>query len=155
MPIIPGHTITRAQVVREAQRWIGTPYHHGQTVQGPHGGVDCAMLMAGVFSAVGYLPPFDVAHYPPDWFLNNRAERYLGVVLEYAREIEPDQAGAGDVVLFCLGADRARYAHGAIIDAPGMPNIIHASSDARMVRPQQAGEGRLRELQMRFFSIWE
>jgi len=155
MPIVKGHSVTRNAVVAEARRWVGTPYHHGQMVKGPQGGVDCAMLMAGVFQAVGYLPPFDVNHYPPDWFLNNRAERYLGVVLEYAREIEEADVGPGDVVMFCLGADRTRYAHGAIVDDPGMPNIIHASSDARMVRPQQAGQGRLRELAMRFFSIWE
>lgn len=154
MPTHPT-TVTRAQVVAEARAWIGTPYHHGQLVKGRAGGVDCAMLMAGVYCNVGYLPPFDVAHYPPDWFLNHRAERYLAVVLEHSREIAEAEAGPGDVALFCLGKDRARYAHGAIVDADGLPNIIHANSAAGVVMPDIAGNGKLRDMPRRYFSIWD
>lgn len=154
MPTHPT-TVTRAQVVAEARSWIGTPYHHNQIVKGPAGGVDCAMLMAGVYGNVGYLPSFDVRHYPPDWFLNHRAERYLAVVTEHAREITEAEAGPGDVILFCLGKDQTRYAHGAIVDADGLPHMIHAHSVAGMVMPDIAGQGKLRDLPRRYFTIWD
>lgn len=146
------HSVTRAQVVAEARSWIRTPYHHNALVKGPHGGVDCAMLMAGVYGNVGYLPPFDVDHYPPDWFLHRKAERYLNMVTEHAREITEAEALPGDLVLFCVGH---LYAHGAIIDEPGWPDIIHAHSDAGMVIPDQGGTGRMHDAARRFFTIWE
>ena len=150
MPILPS-TVTRAAVVREARAWIGTPYHHGALVKGPQGGVDCAMLMAGVYGNVGYLPPFDVGHYPPDWFLHRRAERYLNMVTDHAEEIPESAALPGDLVLFMVGH---LYAHGAIVDEPGWPNIIHAHSDAGMVIPDIGGTGRMANAKRRFFTIW-
>lgn len=143
--------VTREQVVAEALSWIGTPYHHGALVKGKAGGVDCAMLMAGVYGNVGYLPAPEIAHYPPDWFLNRRAERYLNFVTDNAREITEAEAQPGDLVLFMVGH---LYAHGAIINAPGWPAIIHAHSDAGAVIPDLGNNGRMRDLKRRFFSIW-
>jgi cell wall-associated NlpC family hydrolase len=36
----------RAAVVREAESWIGTPFHHAARVKGA--GIDCLMLLAEV-----------------------------------------------------------------------------------------------------------
>lgn len=44
---------TRQDIVNEAKRWIGTPFHHQARVRGPHGGVDCIGLIAGVAVALG------------------------------------------------------------------------------------------------------
>lgn len=161
--ILP-HQITRAEVVAEARSWVGTPYHHRALRKGPQGGVDCAMLMLGVFGAggVGYVSELDPGKYPPDWFLNRRAERYLNTVLEHAEEIDEARALPGDIALYCIGVGANRtgglYAHGAIVDEPGWPRIIHATSDAmRVIADVGAGSGanpRMAQAKRRFFTIW-
>ena len=45
----------RALVVRIAQEWAGTPYHHRARIKGV--GVDCGQLVAGVFEEAGLIPP--------------------------------------------------------------------------------------------------
>lgn len=45
----------RTEVIIEARRWIGTPYHHQAALRGV--GVDCVGLIRGVGFAVGVLPP--------------------------------------------------------------------------------------------------
>ena len=162
MPIIPGHTITRAQVLAEARSWIGTPYHHRAVRKGPQGGVDCAMLMLGVYGGVGYVDALDPGKYTPDWFLHRKAERYLNTVLEHADEIDEARVLPGDIALFCIGVGANRsgglYAHGVIVDEPGWPHIIHATSDAMLVmRDIGTGSGanpRLAQAKRRFFTIW-
>ena len=153
--MIQPHQITREQVVREARDWIGTPYHHRALRKGRGGGVDCAMLMLGVFGGVGYVAPLDPGKYPPDWFLHRKAERYLNMVTDHAEEIDAARVGPGDIALFCIGH---LYAHGVIVDDPGWPHIIHASSDAMMVlQDLGAGPGsnaRLVDAKRRFFTIW-
>lgn len=159
--ILP-HQITREQVVREARSWVGTPYHHRALRKGPQGGVDCAMLMLGVFGGVGYVDALDPGKYPPDWFLHRRAERYLNTVLDRAEEIDEARARPGDIALFQIGVAPGRlgglYAHGVIIDNPGWPHIIHATSDAmRVIQDVGAGSGanpRLAGAARRFFTIW-
>lgn len=161
--ILP-HQITREQVVREARSWVGTPYHHRALRKGPHGGVDCAMLMVGVFgtSGVGYVDALDPGKYPPDWFLHRRAERYLNTVLDHADEIDEARVLPGDIALFQIGVganrDAGLYAHGVIVDEPGWPRIIHATSDAmKVMRDVGAGSGanpRLAQARRRFFTIW-
>ena len=44
----------REQIVSEARRWIGTPYHHQAALCGV--GVDCVGLIRGVGHATGALP---------------------------------------------------------------------------------------------------
>lgn len=44
----------REAIVSEARKWIGTPYHHQQCIKGV--GVDCALLVVGVGSALGLMP---------------------------------------------------------------------------------------------------
>ncbi len=142
MPLEPEQ---RAAVVAEARRWLGTPYHHRARLRGA--GVDCAMLPAAVYRAVGLIPDFPIAHYPPDWHLHRDTERYLDIVTSHAREI-PAPSGPGDFVLYRWG--RA-YAHGAIIT--GWPRIIHAMTDIGVVEDDGAG-GRLADRSRRFFTLW-
>lgn len=109
----------RAAVVAEARTWIGTPYHHQQRVKGA--GVDCAQFLAGVYSAVGLIPAIAIPHYPPDWHLHRDAERYLGIVLEHAREIAAAELRPADVVVWRFGRC---FSHGAIVIA--WPVVVHA-----------------------------
>ena len=47
----------RAAVVAETCSWLGTPYHDRGRIKGS--GVDCAMLPAEIYTAVGLIPPLD------------------------------------------------------------------------------------------------
>jgi len=85
---IPAVAAQRAAVVRCAQEWLRTPYHHRGRIKGA--GVDCAMLLAEVYAEAGFVAPLAVPHYPPDWHLHRDAERYLGVLLNHAVEYVPD-----------------------------------------------------------------
>jgi|SRR5579872_717175 len=86
MPFDP-HACERAAVIRYAQEWLRTPYHHGGRVKGA--GVDCAMLLAEVYAEAGLVRHLAIPHYPPDWHLHRDAERYLGVLLDHAVEYLP------------------------------------------------------------------
>jgi cell wall-associated NlpC family hydrolase len=146
--------------VAEAREWIGTAYHHMGTVKatrGPDGsiadkgGVDCATLLACVYSRAGVIPPVTVPYYPRDWHMHRSAERYLAFVLDHATEIDEAAAMAGDVVLYRFG--RA-YAHGAIVVDPGWPAIVHAKWSSDLVHEDHGDLGDLADRPRRFFTLW-
>jgi NlpC/P60 family putative phage cell wall peptidase len=147
----------RAGVVAEARSWLGTPYHHGARVKGA--GVDCAQLLIGVFSAVGLIEPPRLENYPPDWHLHRSAERYLGVVLAHAHELEGDAPLPGDVVLWRFGRC---FSHGAIvIDWPlvihaylARPCVLEDAERAVWLDTIGEGGGSGRKRPRRFFSYW-
>jgi cell wall-associated NlpC family hydrolase len=115
----------RAIIVAEAERWLGTPYHHMGRVKGA--GTDCLMLLAEVYEAAGVIPRVEVPFYPPDWHLHRDAERYLDGVMGYAREIA-GPPGIGDVAIFRFGRC---FAHGAIVTQ--WPRLIHAYVGAGVI----------------------
>jgi cell wall-associated NlpC family hydrolase len=129
----------------EAYRWLGTPYHHAGRLRGV--GVDCAMLPAEIYAAVGLIPAVKVEHYPPDWHLHRGAERYLEPVLRHAREV-PEPTGPGDFVCYRWGRC---FAHGAIIMK--WPYIIHAMIHVGVVL-DDGDDGRLKARRRRFFTLW-
>jgi len=63
----------RVSVVREAESWIGTPFHHAARIKGA--GVDCLMLLAEIHERAGIIPHIDPPFYVPDWHLHRDAER--------------------------------------------------------------------------------
>lgn len=141
----------RAAVVAEAKSWLRTPHRNGQRLKGA--GVDCAMFPAEVYHSVGLVPHIEVEHYPRDWHHHNAAERYLAKVFEYATEIAQVEARPGDLVLF---VDGKCYAHGAIIQPPGWPRVIHADSNIGYVTYAKGDGGKLGDerTKPRFFTLW-
>ncbi len=137
----------RAAVVREAESWLGTPYHHRAWIKGA--GVDCAMLLKQSFVNAGLVEDFEVGNYPPDWMLHRGEEIFLGIVTRYCREV-PAPTGPGDIML-CRVA--RLYAHGCLIVA--WPRVIHAFRDSRAVVYADAlPGGSLMRSRPRFFSYW-
>ena len=113
----------RAAVVAEAERWIGTPFHHAARVKGA--GVDCLMLLAEVYERAGVTRHIEPPFYVPDWHLHRDAERYSEGLLRYATPVDgPPNGpipGPGDIALFRFGRT---FSHGAIVTE--WPRLIHA-----------------------------
>lgn len=116
---------SRQDVVTEARRWVGTPYHDRGRICGV--GVDCAMLPAEVYHAVGLIPLLEM-DYSPQWYQHRDEELFLDWVRPHAREIPREQLAAGDFVIWRFGRT---FSHGAIVVEP--PVIIHALVRGRAV----------------------
>lgn len=139
--------MTRDDVVAEALSWEGTPYHARARIKGV--GVDCAMLPAAVYEAVGLIPRVDPA-YSPQWMLHRDEERFLSFVLPYAREIERSAVGPGDFAIWKFGRC---FSHGAIVIEP--PEVIHAViAGGGVVRGNMDRDEDLRSRQVRFFTLF-
>jgi NlpC/P60 family putative phage cell wall peptidase len=139
----------RAAVVAEARAWLGTPYHHNAMVKGA--GVDCGMLLLAVYAAAGVIPAdYDPGPYAFDWHLHRDEERYLAHVERFARRIEIDEVGPGDLGLWKFGRT---FAHGAIFTQP--PLVIHAvRKDGMVVMADASNDAELIEREAVFFSPW-
>lgn len=120
--------MTPEDILAEARSWIGTPYRQQQCVKGM--GVDCAQLILGVFSALGYFP------------MPGPEMRQYGLLpepgrlrLELARkfqEVPKDGAQPGDVLLmWCV---RGTPQHLGILSGYNGRGIIHATNSAGINR---------------------
>lgn len=105
----------RAQIVREALEWAGTPFQHRQMVK--RVGCDCLTFLAAV-----YAPLLGVAlhlpDYRPDEWLHNAEERYRDGLAIYFDDLDTIPPEPGDVVTFHFG--RRQVSHcGICVDAEG------------------------------------
>ena len=157
----------RAAVIRETLSWLGTAFHHRGRIKAARdahgritdkGGVDCAQSIYLIYRAAcpARVPEIAAAdgHYAFAWNLSKESaaeERYLGTVLEHAREIGREAALPGDLALFKWGL---AWAHGAIVMPPGWPSIAHANADAGCFMLDRADLGRLARRPARFFTLW-
>jgi cell wall-associated NlpC family hydrolase len=136
--------ILRNQVVEEAKSFVGTPYHHGQSVK--YAGVDCVTLLILVFRTVGLVPAdFNPGYYSTDWYLHKSEELYMGGVEKYARRLmNVTEAQPGDVALYKIGRC---VSHGGILIGDGL--LVHANRKARQVEITE-----LRALEHYLHSYW-
>ena len=143
----------RASVVAEVKTWIGTPYHsHGRS---KGAGVDCAMLLAEVYHAVGLIDRVEPGFYPPDWHLHRGTERYIEQVIRIARELHgEEEKRPGDILLVKFGRT---FSHGAVI--VDWPMCIHAMMESKTGYVDALRDGVFRApggsfRPFRFFSLW-
>lgn len=157
----------RLAVVREAQSWVGTAFHHRGRIKArrdasgrivDQGGVDCAQSVYLVYRAAlpERVPEIEAADldYGQQWNLSKetaREERYLTTVLEHAREIGREDAKPGDLALFRWGL---AFSHGAIVMTPAWPRIAHANSEAGSFMLDRADLGPIARRKVRFFTLW-
>lgn len=114
-------------VLKEATRWLNTPYHHAAAVCGA--GVDCLMLLCCVFHRAGVTPWVDPRPYPTDWMLHRDDERYLlGLDQHATRVLDTALPQPGDIQTFRFGRT---HSHAAIITH--WPHMVHAYLPARRV----------------------
>lgn len=147
----------RESIVKESLSWVGTPYVSNAMVKGKDGGgTDCAMLLIAVYRSLGLIPgDSDPRPYSPQWHVHRNEEKYMGIVLQYATEVEAPpkrMPKAGDMVMFKIGRV---FAHGGIII--NWPNIVHAIGDGIVmlddVSKNTIGKRALANVPQRFFCL--
>jgi hypothetical protein len=141
--------ITPEQVIAEARTWIGTPYHHMGYVKGPKGGVDCGMIVIGVYSAVGFFPYFDPRPYPRQFHLHQREEWYKAIVEKFCTEV--DKPIPGGIALWKVGRI---FSHGSIVTS--WPSVIHAVAGEELVlEAADVMRTSLKDCEVKFYDPWK
>lgn len=130
--------VSRAAIVAEARRWIGTPYLHQASLKGA--GCDCLGLVRGVWRAVLGPEPETIPGYSSDWGEVGAEEPMLAAARRHLIEIDSAEAGEGDVLVFRMRSGRVakhagiltegewRMANGEIASPPSVraSHFIHA-----------------------------
>ncbi len=114
-------TYARDDIVAEAQRWIGTPYHHQASLCGI--GTDCLGLVRGVWRALYGTEAEAVPAYARDWAEATGRESMLAAARRHMIERDRTAAAPGDVLVFRYRA-YAVAKHVAILSGPA--TMIHA-----------------------------
>ncbi|MGF1500823.1 MAG: peptidase P60 [Paracoccaceae bacterium] len=127
VPCFAADPATRARLVAEARRWLGTPYCHQASCRGA--GADCLGLIRGIWRAVYGAEPEVPPAYAPDWGETDGRETLLAAASRHLRPIPIGEAGLGDVLVFRMRA-RGPAKHLALLATPWIEGgrIIHAYS---------------------------
>lgn len=118
----------RAAILAEAEGWIGTPYRHQGARKGV--GADCLGLVLGVWRAVLGTAPELPGPYAPDWAEAGAGDPMLDAARRHCRELSPDAAAPGDLLLFRWRPDLP-CRHAGICARDG--RFIHAYAGASVV----------------------
>lgn len=117
--------VTRADIIRAARAWIGTPYHHQASVRGV--GADCLGLVRGILRELAGAEPAAPPAYSRDWAEASGDEAMLRGARLHLREIAPAEQRPGDVLVFRLRAGLVAK-HAAILATP--QTMVHAVEGA-------------------------
>jgi NlpC/P60 family putative phage cell wall peptidase len=118
----------RGEIVAAARLWIGTPYRHQASCRGA--GADCLGLVRGVWRDLYGHEPEAPPPYTPDWAEAGGEETMAQAARRHLIEIAPEDAAAGDVVLFRM-RPQGPAKHAAILSASD--RMIHAYSGRAVV----------------------
>lgn len=113
--------LTRADIVRAARGWIGTPYLHQASREAV--GCDCLGLVRGVYRAVHGREPTVVPSYSPDWGEASGRETLLEAARAVLVERDVRLIEAGDVIVFRMRRG-AVAKHAAV--ATSAQTMVHA-----------------------------
>jgi len=112
--------------VQCARRWIGTPYRHQASVIGA--GADCLGLVRGVWRDLHGEEPEAVPAYSFDWSEPQGEERLWEAASRNLVEILPEDAVAGDVLLFRMRSGAVAKHLGILSTKALTAHFIHAYS---------------------------
>jgi len=136
----------RRSVVRAAQEWLGTPYHHHARVK--KAGADCAMFPLSVYQECGILPKdYQPPEYSVQWHLHRSEELYLKEIDRFVAEINGPPQPA-DFVVFQFGRT---YSHGAIV--VDWPIVIHSYIPHGVTLSDALRDGELLGRKCKFFRV--
>ncbi len=115
---------SRARIVTEARRWIGTPYRHQASLRGI--GCDCLGLVRGVWRDLHGAEPETIPAYGPDWAETDRIEALWQAL---TRHLMPSTiAQTGQVLLFRMRAGSVAKHLGIQTQTGPQARFIHAYS---------------------------
>lgn len=118
--------ITRADIVRVARTWLGTPYHHQASLKGV--GADCLGLVRGVwrelYGADAEAPP----PYTRDWAEATGRETLLAAAGRHLVAVAPAAARPGDVLVFRLRTATVAKHAGLLASATTMVHAMEGGS---------------------------
>jgi len=110
----------RAQIVEEAQSYVGTPFQHQARLKGI--GVDCVGLVIEVGRTVGLLPANyeNTSYSKPQYPRKPDGTTLMRELTAHMQLINPIDARVGDVLVFWLNAKTRRPQHIAFVTNKGM-----------------------------------
>lgn len=112
----------RQDIVAITRSWIGTPYHHQESLKGE--GCDCLGLLRGVWREFyGEENPEQMPNYSPSWGDHRTDDPLMMIAKKYFVEVEEPKEG--DLLLFRMRRGMA-VKHCAIVSGPA--KMIHAYS---------------------------
>ncbi|SET83680.1 NlpC/P60 family protein [Oceanicella actignis] len=122
-----------AAIVAAARGWLGTPYRHQASLRGA--GADCLGLVRGVWREVIGPEPEAPPPYSPDWSEPSRDERLWRAAARHMTPLAPEEARAGDVLLFRMRRTAPAKHLGILtcMGGEGEPRMIHAYSGRGVV----------------------
>ena len=113
--------IKERKFIKEAKRWIGTPFLHRGRTYGL--GVDCINYVLAIFENCHLLPYVHLGWYSFSWYLHKDKHVVFDKLIEQLSPIEIDKDfKIGDVFVYNFG--RANAGHVAVF--LGGKNIIHS-----------------------------
>jgi len=92
---LTNHQVKIVQLTRD---WIGTPYHHQQSVK--HVGCDCLGLVRGVYEELTHLRTAPIFPYSRDWADVSGQETLIKAAQDHLIERPHGSQTVGDVVIF-------------------------------------------------------
>jgi cell wall-associated NlpC family hydrolase len=140
----------RAELVKEAWSWVGTPYVGWSCVK--QVGCDCGQLLFGIFRECGYVSKD--TKLPKDYSLqaaqHTTSTEYIDFVRTYMSELtSPDDLKIGDVICFQIGKG---FAHGAILVEKPF-KVIHALAGLGVRAADALKHPSLYKAQRRYFTL--
>lgn len=103
-----------ADVIAEARRWIGTPYHHQATLRGV--GCDCLGLVRGIWRKVVGPEPIAMPNYSPAWDEVSKRDDMANLFAEHLAAADRAPI-AGDVILFRMRPEAVAKHCGVMVSA--------------------------------------
>lgn len=138
--------VTAGSVIAEARTWIRTPWHHRARVKGVKGGVDCVMLLAEVYEAVGAIGHVEPEFYPIDIMLHRGGEPVVAWLERLGVEVAAPVIGG--VIVYQFGHS---YSHAGIV--VGDDAIIHAYRSYGQVVETRLNDSNLAGRARRYFAM--
>jgi cell wall-associated NlpC family hydrolase len=110
-------------------------------------GVDCAMILIGIYKNCGLINEVNLPYYSPQWHLHRDEEKYLETISKYLKPTQDPKPG--DVALFKFGRT---VSHSAIVI--DYPQVVHAYNRSGVIL-DDATNGKLADRLHGFFTYWD
>ncbi len=117
----------RSKIVTITKSWIGTPYHHQESVK--HIGCDCLGLVRGVYEELYQKETAPIRPYSKDWAEQSKRETLIEAANEHLVRVNINQREPGDVLIFRFRKWMIAK-HTGILTAPD--KMVHAIEGAKV-----------------------